>query len=173
MSDFTAIKLIVFDVDGVFTDGGIVLNDRGEETKRFHVRDGAAIKWAMKLGMQIAVLTGRSSRVVNLRMTELGIEHLIQGSKDKLADLAILLEKTGVPAENTAFMGDDLIDLPAMKACSASITVADGADEAKANADLVTKAKGGHGAVREAIEHIIKAQGNWQKVVEWYGAHVH
>lgn len=163
------ILFLVLDVDGVLTDGSIIINDRGEETKHFHVRDGAAIKWAMMLGMKVGILTGRSSRVVTLRAQELGVEYVIQGARHKAIGLETLCQQAGVEPEQTAYMGDDIVDLPAMLRCAYKITVADGAEELKAVADYVTETVGGHGAVREAIEHLIKAQGRWEEVMEEYG----
>ena len=161
--------MIIFDVDGILTDGSILIDDRGVETKRFHVRDGTAIRAAMKLGIKVGIITGRSSQAVTLRAEELGIEYLIQGSKNKAVDLETLCKLAHVTEEDVAFMGDDLADLPAMLRCGYKITVADGVEEVRGIADLITAATGGKGAVREAIESIIKAQGKWEEVLERYG----
>ncbi|MEM1354281.1 MAG: HAD hydrolase family protein [Planctomycetota bacterium] len=161
----TKIQLIIFDVDGVLTDGGLYLTDRGEQIKRFHVNDGLGIKLAQQAGLQIAVLTGKVSEVVHHRMQELGIEHYIQGSRDKGADVTAIEKMTGVALAETAYMGDDLIDLPAFAKVGYAIAPANAAEEVKAAAALVTRKSGGHGAAREAIEHLLKAQGKWDRIV--------
>ncbi len=164
-----SIRLVVFDVDGVLTDGGIYVDDRGFESKRFHVRDGFAIRAAMNLGYQVAILTGRSCRAVTLRAKELGITLLEQGCGDKAIGLETLCQRAGVLIEHTAFMGDDLNDLPALLRCGYAMAVADAAPEVREVAAYITQAPGGHGAAREALEHLLKAQGRWDEVVERYG----
>lgn len=168
MSTAKEIQLIVFDVDGVLTDGGLYVNDAGEPMKKFHVRDGLGIRIAIEAGLQIAVLTGKVSEVVHHRMIELGIEHFIQGSKDKGADVHVLEKMAGVPLEKTAYVGDDLIDLPAFAKVGYPIAVADASPEVKDAATLVTQARGGCGAAREAIEHILKAQDKWDAAITKY-----
>ena len=168
MTTPTSIQLIVFDVDGVLTDGAIILDDHGVESKRFHVRDGFAIRAAMAVGIKIGVITGRSSRVVTLRMADLGVDLVMQGIKDKATAFAALCQRAGVAPEDTAFMGDDLIDLPALRRCGYPMAVADASGPVKAMARFVSSVNGGHGAVREAIEHILVAQGKWDSVVERY-----
>ena len=163
------ISLIVFDVDGVLTDGSVIVNDLGVEAKRFFVRDGFAMRAAMTLGVQIGVITGRTSRTVTLRMTELGVTLVHQGMKDKAMALETLCQRAGVTLEETAYMGDDLIDLPAMVRCGYPMAVADAVEEVQAVARYVTEASGGRGAAREAIEHILKAQSRWDELVEQYG----
>lgn len=165
----TSIKLIIFDVDGVLTDGAIIVNDQGVESKHFHVRDGFAIRAAMSVGLKIGVLTGRSSRCVNLRMTEIGVDLLLQGAKDKAVGLETLCQRAGVDLEETAYVGDDLVDLPAMLRCGYPIAVADAVAEVRDEASYVTAAPGGRAAAREVIEHILKAQGRWDEVLEQYG----
>jgi len=157
--------LLVLDVDGVLTDGGLYVDDKGHPSKRFHVRDGLGIKLAQRFGIQVAILTGKTSRVVEHRAKELGIELVIQGSKDKGADIKLLCEKTGVPMRFTAMLGDDLPDLPAFAVVGYAMAVGDASAEAKAAAAFVTTAHGGHGAAREAIEHLLKAQGKWDAAV--------
>ncbi len=169
MADPNAIKLIVFDVDGVLTDGTIHIDDHGVETKCFHVRDGFAIRAAMRHGIKVGVLTGRSSRCVNLRLTELGVDLLVQGSKNKAIGLEILCQKSGVELGEIAYVGDDIPDLPAMLRCAYRIAVADAAAEVRAVADYITHSTGGKGAAREAIEHILKAQDKWEDVLEEFG----
>jgi 3-deoxy-D-manno-octulosonate 8-phosphate phosphatase (KDO 8-P phosphatase) len=169
MSSPADIKLIVFDVDGVLTDGGIYVDDRGTESKRFHVRDGFAIRAAMSLGLRIGVLTGRSTPAVALRMAELGVNLLIQGAHDKATAFETLCQQAGVETLEAAYVGDDLIDLPAMLRCGYPIAVADAVEDVRAEARYVTTYSGGAGAGREAIEHILRAQGRWDEVVERYG----
>ena len=169
MPSLADIKLIVFDVDGVLTDGGIYVDDRGIEMKRFHVRDGFAIRAAISLGMRIGVLTGRSTRAVTLRMAELGVGLLIQGARDKATALQTLCQQGGVLPEEVAYVGDDLIDLPAMRRCGYPMAVADAVEDVLAAARYVTNCNGGHGAGREAIEHVLQAQGRWDEVVGRYG----
>ncbi len=161
--------MIVFDVDGVLTDGSIILDDRGRESKRFHVRDGFAIRAAMMLGLKIGVVTGRSSACVTLRMSELGVDLLLQGVKDKAIGLETLCQHAGVEPPEAAFIGDDLIDLPAMLRCGYPIAVADAVKEVKGIARYNTHARGGRAAAREAIEHILKGQKRWDELLERYG----
>ena len=159
------IQLLVLDVDGVLTDGGLYVDDKGHPSKKFNVKDGLGIKLAQRFGIQVAILTGKNSHVVAHRAKELGIEHVIQGSKAKGADINALCETTGIPIRLTAMIGDDLPDLPAFAVVGYKIAVGDAVDEVKAAADLVTTKPGGHGAVRQAIEHLLKAQGKWDAAV--------
>lgn len=170
MSTTPSIQLLVLDVDGVLTDGGLYVDDDGKPSKKFNVKDGLGIKLAQRLGIQIAILTGKTSQVVEHRAKELGIEIVIQGSKDKGADINALCEKTGVPIRFTAMVGDDLPDLPAFAVVGYKIAVGDAADETKAAADFVTTKSGGQGAVREAIEHLLKAQGKWDEALAVFKA---
>ncbi|MEX0653964.1 MAG: HAD-IIIA family hydrolase [Phycisphaeraceae bacterium] len=162
------IRLLVLDVDGVLTDGAIVLDEQGRESKRFHVRDGLGIKLLRDNGVEVAVLSSRSSRAVTLRMAEVGVTRVVQGAADKAAGLARLLAEAGVPADQTAYMGDDLQDLPAMHRCAYRMTVADAAKPVRDAADYVTFAPGGHGAVREAAEHLLRAQHKWRQAIARY-----
>ncbi|MEX2214550.1 MAG: HAD-IIIA family hydrolase [Phycisphaeraceae bacterium] len=164
-----SISFLIFDVDGVLTDGAIQFDDHGTETKSFHVRDGFAMRAAMRLGIKIGILTGRSSQCVTLRMDELGIDLLMQGSKNKAIGLETLCQQAGVEMSETAFMGDDIPDLPAMLRCGYKIAPADAAAEVRSIADFVTQTPGGKGAAREAIEHILKAQDKWEDVLEEFG----
>lgn len=162
-------QLLVLDVDGVLTDGGLYVDDHGTPSKRFHVRDGLGIKLAMKHGIAVAILTGKTSGVVAHRARELGIEHVIQGSRDKGADIKTLAEKIGVTLAETAMLGDDLPDLPAFAVVGYPMAVGDASAEAKDAAVFVTTATGGHGAAREAVEHLLKAQGKWDAAVALFG----
>jgi len=168
MSDPASIELLVFDVDGVLTDGSVILDDRGVELKRFHVRDGFAIKAAMSLGLKVGILTGRSTQAVTLRMTELGVKLFMQGVLDKAVGFETLCQRAGVLPENAAYLGDDLIDLPAMNRCGYPMAVADAVIEVRREARFTTTAPGGRAAGREAIEHILKAQNRWDEVVKRY-----
>ncbi len=159
------IKLFLLDVDGVLTDGSIVYDDQGCEIKVFNVRDGLGIRLLMKTGVQVGVVTGRSSRALRHRCENLGIPFVYDGVGDKAALLDDLIEKTGIGPEEIAFMGDDLPDLPIMRKVGLSIAVADAHELVIEKADMVTRAKGGAGAVREACEDIIKARGKFEDLV--------
>jgi 3-deoxy-D-manno-octulosonate 8-phosphate phosphatase (KDO 8-P phosphatase) len=163
------VELLCLDVDGVLTDGGIRLDDNAVETKRFHVRDGTGIKLWMKLGYQVAIITGRTGRVVGHRALELGITHVIQGTRDKAASLDQVLRELSLPPEQAAVMADDLPDLPMMHRAGYAIAVADAVEEVRAEAAFVTSCPGGGGAVREAVEHLLKARDRWQEAVGFFG----
>jgi len=169
MTEPVDIRFVVFDVDGVLTDGRILLDARGTETKRFHVRDGLAIRAAMSMGIKIGVLTARSSPAVALRMNELNVKLLIQGAKDKKIGFQTLCQQAEVEMNQTAYMGDDLLDLPALLRCGYPMAPADAVAEVLKVARYITAASGGQAAAREAIEHILKAQGHWDKCVEQFG----
>lgn len=160
-----SILCLVLDADGVLTDGSIMIDDHGVETKRFNVRDGLGLATWVRLGFEVAVITKRKSRAsggdgaLAHRCRELGIQRLIQGASDKAGALGEVSSATGIEPANMAYIGDDWPDLPAMRLVGLPIAVADAADEVKAAAVLVTARPGGHGAVREAIEAIIKAKG--------------
>lgn len=153
------IQLLVLDVDGVMTDGGIILDGEGNELKRFHVRDGHGIKMLKAAGIEVAIITGRYSKVVERRAKELGITNLYQRCTDKEAALDELLSKLGVAEEATAYVGDDILDIAIMRRAGLSAAVADAHEDAKANAIMVTKNPGGRGAVRELTDFILKAKG--------------
>jgi 3-deoxy-D-manno-octulosonate 8-phosphate phosphatase (KDO 8-P phosphatase) len=153
------IKLIAFDIDGVMTDGGLHYTDDGHELKTFNVQDGLGIVLLKRVGIQVAIITGRTSNVVACRASDLGVEHVFHGVADKRSVSADLLQKLGLQWDELAFMGDDLIDLPAMTRCGLAIAPANARPIVKQHAHLVTEAGGGKGAVREAIEFILTAQG--------------
>lgn len=162
------IKLLILDVDGVMTDGKIVLDGNGTEIKSFNVRDGHGIKMAQRAGMAIAIITGRESKVVDLRAKELGITEVYQKSHDKLATYTELLKKLGLKEDETAFVGDDIVDLPVMKRVGVSIAVADAEPYVKDMASMVTVRNGGEGAVREVIDWLLRAKGEWEGVTAKY-----
>ncbi len=158
------------DVDGVLTDGRLFVDRDGAEGGRvFHVHDGFAIHWFRRLGGVVVICTGKRSKAVTTRAQELGIEHVIQGSSDKLADVLPLLDRLGLGLRQTAVIGDDLPDLPLMQRCGYPIAVANAVTEVKRAARLVTEQSGGHGAVREAIEHLLRHSGRWEEVLAQYG----
>lgn len=164
------IKLLLTDVDGVLTDGSIVIDSAGREIKRFHVRDGAGMVAWSKLGLKLGIITGRPSPVTMLRAAELGIDYVEQcPAMGKVAALENICGKAGVEPGNAAFIGDDLADLPVLTRVGYPIAVADAAAEVIGVARYVTTTAGGHGAVREAIEHLLKGMGRWDEVLEAYG----
>ncbi len=169
------ILCLVLDVDGVLTDGSIMIDDHGVETKRFNVRDGLGLATWIRLGFEVAVITKRKSRAAGgegalaHRCRELGIKHLIQGASDKAAALGAVSEATGIEPSHMAYIGDDWPDLPAMRLVGLPIAVADATDEVKARAEFVTTQRGGQGAVREAIEAIIKAKGGYADAMIAFG----
>ena len=166
--DYETIQLLVLDVDGVLTDGRIILGPDGGETKVFNVRDGWGMRAWRRSGRTLAIITGRSSPAVAQRADELGVEVVRQGAKRKLPVYRQVLAELGVPAERTAVMGDDLTDLPLMRASGLAIAPADAVDEVRQAADVVTERGGGAGCVREAIELILKAVGDWPAVTARY-----
>ena len=159
------IELLLVDVDGVLTDGLIIQNDLGVETKNFHVRDGFAIALWRKAGKQVAILSGRSAKVVDLRASELGISPVIQGVKLKAGPFRSLLEELQLQASQVCFIGDDLPDIPILLAVGLAACPADAAPEVQEVAHIVTTAKGGKGAVREVIELLLKNQGQWNRLL--------
>jgi 3-deoxy-D-manno-octulosonate 8-phosphate phosphatase (KDO 8-P phosphatase) len=163
-----SIRLLVLDVDGVLTDGGIQIADDGRETKRYHVHDGCGLRIWQRLGGDVAVLTGRSGMGLRHRLNELGIESLVNGSKDKGADFARLLQAKGLRADEVAMLGDDLPDLPVLRRCGYPMAVANASPEVKAVARFTTTRRGGDGAVREAIEHLLATAGRWDEAVRLY-----
>ncbi len=152
------IRLAVFDVDGVMTDGTLYLTDGGEEIKAFNSRDGHGMKMLQDSGVEIALLTGRTSRCVELRAQDLSIKLVFQGASDKGRVFAELLAARKIETGAAAYMGDDVVDLPAMLRCGLALTVPDAPPLVKQHADYVTQACGGRGAVREVCELIMHAQ---------------
>lgn len=153
------IRAVVFDIDGVMTDGSLYRDDGGQEIKAFHARDGLGIKALMRFGFTVAALTARRSRLVEERMHELGITHLVQGREDKGAAFAEVLEQTGFSAEQTAYMGDDLVDWPALRQAGLKLCPGDADVWILERVDHATQAAGGRGAVREAAELLLAGHG--------------
>jgi len=162
------IDMLVLDVDGVLSDGRVVYSDRGEEIKAFHVRDGSGIALWTKLGKHAGIITGRRSAIVERRAKELGIVSVIQGAENKKTALLSMIEPLGITPDRVAAIGDDIVDLPMLRACGFAVAVADACTEAKEDADYVAQNAGGCGAVREVIEMILRAQGHWQAIVARY-----
>ncbi len=162
------IKLIIFDVDGILTDGGIVFGSDGMEIKSFHVRDGHGIKIAKRLGLEPAFVTGRSSHAVERRAKDLGIERVFQGMKDKKPALAQLQEELQLTGDEIAVMGDDVVDIPLFRRVGVGISVPEAPSEVRREATYVTRAGGGKGAAREAVELILKARGQWEEALSRY-----
>jgi len=163
-----AVRMIIFDVDGVLTDGSLFYDDRGEEYKAFNSRDGHGIKMLRASGVTTAIITGRTSQVVLHRARNLGIDHIYQGADDKLVAFLELLASTGLEHHEIAYMGDDIVDLPVINRCGLAITVPDAPDEVKMRCHLVTRAAAGRGAAREACELIMRAQGTWAEQIARY-----
>ena len=155
------IRFLLLDVDGVLTDGSIVYSSRGDDLKAFHVRDGSGIKMWLGVGHRAGILSGRRSETVLTRGIELGLRPIVQGADDKIAALESILADVGVSAEETCYIGDDLIDLPVLGRVGLAVAVGDACAEAQEAAHYVTAAFGGRGAVRECIELILKAQNSW------------
>jgi len=151
------IELVVFDVDGVLTDGSLFVGDDGQEYKAFHSRDGFGIKLLKESGVQIGVITARSSNVVQHRMDNLGIEHVYQGRLEKLPAFEELVDKLGLTMEQAAYVGDDVVDLPVMRRAGLAIAVQDAHPLAKQHAHWQTPHGGGHGAARDVCELIMQA----------------
>jgi 3-deoxy-D-manno-octulosonate 8-phosphate phosphatase (KDO 8-P phosphatase) len=162
------IKLLILDVDGVMTDGVIIIDDAGLESKHFDVKDGHGLKILMRCGIGVVLLTGRRSRVVEHRAADLGITEVYQGIWNKVEAFAGILERRKLVPEETAYVGDDVVDIPLLKRVGFSVAAADAAPEVRRAADYVTKHPGGHGAVREVCEVILKAQGRWTEVAARY-----
>ena len=162
------IKLLILDVDGVLTDGSIILDNDGNEYKAFHVRDGHGIRMLHTAGINVAIITGRHSKVVERRAHELGITEVFQKCFDKKVAYAHLLERYSLKAEEVAYVGDDIIDTPIMALVGLPVAVADAAEEAKRFALMITKNRGGRGAVREVTDFILKAKGLWQGMFDAY-----
>jgi 3-deoxy-D-manno-octulosonate 8-phosphate phosphatase (KDO 8-P phosphatase) len=169
-SALNEILILAMDVDGVLTDGTVILHHDGTESKRFSLLDGHGIKMWLRAGLQIAWISGRASEATRRRAEQLGITLVFEGATVKLPVFDELLSKTGLEARQAAYMGDDLLDIPVLKSAGFAAAVANAVDEVKACADYVTAKPGGAGAVREVIEHILKGSGRWDKLMERYQA---
>jgi 3-deoxy-D-manno-octulosonate 8-phosphate phosphatase (KDO 8-P phosphatase) len=162
------IKLVIFDVDGTLTDGRIVINSDGTESRFFHVQDGTGIKYLMRNGVDVAFLSARQSKVVEKRAEELGVKHVLQGSLKKIDAYNEILKKTSLKDENVCIVADDLLELPLMKRAGFSAAVANAVKEVREAADYVTTLPGGMGAGREVAELILGAQDKWNDVLRNY-----
>ncbi len=162
------LMLMGFDVDGVLTDGSLTYSSQGDELKAFSSMDGHGLKMLANAGVKLAIITGRTSRAVELRAQNLGIPLLLQGVEDKRAAMAALLANLGLGFEQAGYMGDDVVDLPLMRACGFSATVADGHPLLHQHADYAARKNGGRGAVREICEFILAAQGKLDAAMETY-----
>lgn len=156
------------DVDGVLTDGRIIVSNQGIETKQFHIRDGMGIRLWHKAGYRFGVISLRSSQVVKMRAAELDIGIVRQGAIDKLTTTLEILAETGLTTQQVCYIGDDLPDLPVIRAVGLGVAVADGCAEVRQAAAYVASEPGGRGAVREVIELVLKAQGRWDDVIQTY-----
>ena len=162
------IKLILLDVDGVLTDGSIIFGESNQELKVFNIKDGLGIKLAQAGGIEIGIITGRTSEAVKKRADELAIKILYQGQRDKVKVYEQIKNDLGLKDDQIAYVGDDLSDLKLLQKVGFSITVNDACDEVKAEVDYIIKCPGGKGAVREVIELILKSQGKWQGLIQKY-----
>jgi len=162
------IRLLICDVDGVLTDGSLFFGDDGQEYKAFNSRDGHGMKMLQEAGVDIAIITGRTSNVVSLRMKNLGIKHLYQGQHDKRLAFNELLKEFKLSAEEVAYMGDDVVDLPVMTKVGLAITVADGHELVQQHSHWCTQNKGGKGAAREVCELLMKAQNKYEEMMQTY-----
>ena len=164
----SGIRLLILDVDGVLTAGGIFMDFEGREYKRFDVRDGHGIKLLQRYGLGVAIITGRRSAVVEHRAQELGIEPIVQGAQKKGEALDRILASSGVDADRAAMVGDDVVDLPAMVRTGLALTVADAHPAVRERAHWTTATQGGQGAVREIADRLLQAHGHWDDLVAGY-----
>ncbi|HPD46851.1 MAG TPA: HAD hydrolase family protein [Anaerohalosphaeraceae bacterium] len=167
-SDLNDIRLLVLDVDGVLTDGTVILSADGSEAKRFNLHDGHGIKLWHRAGLQTAFISGREAKATTVRAEQLNITYVMQGQMRKLPAFESLLAQADLEARQAAYVGDDLLDLPVVVRAGLGVAVANAVEELKAQADMVTKRNGGDGAVREVIEYILKSTGRWQALMERY-----
>ena len=160
------LKLMIFDVDGVMTDGTLYYSERGEELKAFNIQDGHGVKMLRQYGVEVALITGRRSGAVERRAANLGITHLFQGAEDKRGAYAALLAELDLATEQSGYMGDDLIDLPLITRCGFAATVSTAPEAVRSRSHYIARAGGGHGAVREVCEFILDAQGLLARAIE-------
>lgn len=162
------IKLLVLDVDGVLTDGGLIWRSDGQESKIFHVHDGHGIRLAQRAGIEVALLTGRSSEVVVFRAKDLGIELVFQGSRNKITDYEAMLQQRQLEDNAVAYVGDDLVDIPVLKRVGLAVAVANAMPQVHACCHASTQRGGGQGAVREVCDLLLVAQDKWEKIIGPY-----
>jgi 3-deoxy-D-manno-octulosonate 8-phosphate phosphatase (KDO 8-P phosphatase) len=162
------VRLLLLDVDGVLTDGTVAVSSTGEEFKAFSIRDGAAMVWAQRLGLEIGLLSGRPSEATTRRAAELGISLVQQGVDDKRAAFLKIVTARGLKDDHVAYMGDDLIDLPVLRRAGLSAAPRDACEDVRQRVHYVTTAYAGHGAVREFIELILRGRGRWESLVRTY-----
>jgi len=163
------IKLVILDVDGVMTDGRIVIDDNGVETRNFDIKDGMGVVVLMMSGVEVAIITSKKSGAVRHRAEELKIKRFYEGIRKKTEPYEEILKEMGITDAQVAYVGDDLVDLSMMKRVGLPIAVGDAVEDVKNHAAYVTVARGGYGAVREAAEMILKAQGKWDKILSKIG----
>ena len=162
------IKLLMMDVDGVMTDGRIIMDDEGREIKNFNVRDGHGLKILQRYRIKVAIITGRQSKVVEFRAKDLEIKDVYQKVFNKKDVFDKILKKHKLSPNATAFIGDDIVDIPVLRRVGFSVAVADAADVVKKSVDYVTQNRGGHGAIREVCEMILQAQDKWREIAAKY-----
>jgi 3-deoxy-D-manno-octulosonate 8-phosphate phosphatase (KDO 8-P phosphatase) len=161
-----ALRWLLLDVDGVLTDGRLWFGPEGETLKAFHVRDGLALQLAQRSGLSVGLLSGRASAVVERRALDLGLDAVVLGAEDKGRGFAAFLEERGLAPDQVAYVGDDLPDLPVLAACGISFAPADAAAEVRARAEFTLSTRGGEGAVREAVENLLRWRGVWAAAVD-------
>ena len=162
------VRIILSDVDGVMTTGGISYDNQGVESKTFHVRDGMGIKLWQRSGHKFGVITARSSHIVKLRMDELNVDIVRQGAENKRDIANTIMSEMELQPEQVCYIGDDLTDMALISSVGLGVSVADGAEEVRKAADFVTKSAGGRGAIRELVEAILKSQNRWQELLQAY-----
>jgi 3-deoxy-D-manno-octulosonate 8-phosphate phosphatase (KDO 8-P phosphatase) len=162
------INFVIFDVDGVLTDGGIIIDNKGNELKCFHVRDGHGIKMLIRNGINVALITGRSSKIVEKRASELGITEVFQKCFNKRKAYEQLAKKYSLDDHEVAYVGDDIVDIPLLQRVGLPVVVADADEEVKASALMVTDNGGGKGAAREVCDFILKAKEYWKAIIDGY-----
>ena len=165
----TRVRLLLFDVDGVLTDGIVTIHGDGTESKGFHIRDGAAIVWAQRAGLAVGLLSARASAATSQRAAQLAVRYLQQGVANKHEAFDEILRDANVEDRSVAYMGDDLLDLPVLRRAGLAAATADAVDEVRESVHWVSTARGGHGAARELIELVLRAQGLWSGVVVEHG----
>ena len=164
------VRLILLDVDGVLTDGSVIMHADGSESKEFHIRDGAAIVWAIQSGLPVGLLSARTSLATSQRAAQLGIRIVSQGISSKVTEFARIAAEQGLAEDEVAYMGDDLLDLGVLARVGLAAAPADGAPEVRAAAHWTSTLGGGRGAVREFIEVILRAQARWDGIVKGFSA---